>query len=234
MTAEQPMSTQQEFWSAYYRDVFQQGQRWLDYSNERVQSQTFGFVLEAAGPIRGRRCLDVGCGWGQLACALKDLGAAEVTAVDVVPEPIAQLTEQYPEIHWLTGDLSHDDLGLAPATVDVALLVEVLQYMPLGTALRRAWSLVAPGGRLVAVVPNAKCPIVNGTRQRFDSRYAPPALEQLAHELDALEGLEHWACRGLAFTEDQRIAPYAATPWTRQGLWPQQPNRLQIIAIKVK
>jgi 2-polyprenyl-3-methyl-5-hydroxy-6-metoxy-1,4-benzoquinol methylase len=226
------MSTQQEYWSAYYRTVFQQGQRWLDYSNERVQAQTFGLVLEAAGPIQGRRCVDVGCGWGQLARALFDLGAAAVTAIDVVAESMECLANEHPQIRWLTGDLSRDGLGLPHASVDLLLLVEVLQYMPLADTLRTAWQLLAPGGRLVAVVPNAACPIVASTRQRFDSRYAPASFEQLDREMSALEGVEEWAFRGLTFAEDQRIAPYETTPWARAPSWPRQPNRLQLAAIK--
>lgn len=226
------MSTQQEFWSAYYRNVFQQGQQWLDYSNERVQAQTFGLVLEAAGPIRGRRCLDVGCGWGQLARTLHDLGASAVTGIDVVAEPIERLSREVAHIRWLTGDLSRDDLGLPPASIDLVLLVEVLQYVPLPETLRTAWTLLAPGGRLVAVVPNADCAIVAGTRQRFDSRYSPPSFGQLAREIGALQGVERWACRGLSFAEDQRIAPYETTAWAQASDWTRQPNRLQLVAIK--
>jgi 2-polyprenyl-3-methyl-5-hydroxy-6-metoxy-1,4-benzoquinol methylase len=225
------MSTQQEFWSAYYRNVFQQGQHWLDYSNERVQAQTFGLVLEAAGPIRGRRCLDVGCGWGQLARALHDLGAAEVTGIDVVAEGIERLSREYAHIRWLHGDL-RDDLGLRDASLDLLLLIEVLQYVPLAETLTTAWRLLAPGGRLVAVVPNAECTIVAGTRQRFDSRYSPPSFEQLARETGVLQGVERWACRGLSFADDQRIAPYETTAWVQAPSWTRQPNRLQLVATK--
>jgi 2-polyprenyl-3-methyl-5-hydroxy-6-metoxy-1,4-benzoquinol methylase len=226
------MGTQQEYWSTYYRGVFEQGRSWLDYSNGRVQAQTFGLVLEAAGPVVGKRCLDVGCGWGQLARTLHELGASEVTGVDVVAEPIAGLAKSHPHIRWLVGDLSRERLPLAPASVDVLLLVEVLQYMPLGASLAAAWSLLAPGGRLVAVVPNAACPIVAGTRARFDSRYAPPTVEQLAAAIASLDGVEQWACRGLAFAEDQRIAPYRVTPWATSGDWTQPPNRLQLVVSK--
>jgi 2-polyprenyl-3-methyl-5-hydroxy-6-metoxy-1,4-benzoquinol methylase len=226
------MSTQQEFWSDYYRAVFQQGNHWLDYSNERVQAQTFGLVLEAAGPIRGRRCLDVGCGWGQLARALHELGASEVTAIDVVPETIERLSKEHARVRWLAGDLSREELGLPHASIDLLLLVEVLQYMPLAQTLRTAWKLLAPGGRIVAVVPNADCPIVAGTRARFDSRYAPPSFEQLRLEIAELSGVEQWACRGLEFAKDQRIAPYETTGWTQEPSWTRQPNRFQLAIVK--
>jgi hypothetical protein len=91
---------------------------------------------------------------------------------------------------------------------------------------------LAPGGRLVAVVPNADCSIVAGTRQRFDARYAPPTFEQLSREVGSLPGVAQWACRGLSFADDQRIAPYETTPWTRAPSWTRQPNRLQLAAVK--
>lgn len=57
----------ESFWAEYYEGVARKGEPWLDYSNERVQAQTFGLVLEALGALSGRSCLDVGCGVGQMA-----------------------------------------------------------------------------------------------------------------------------------------------------------------------
>jgi 2-polyprenyl-3-methyl-5-hydroxy-6-metoxy-1,4-benzoquinol methylase len=228
------MSTHREFWGDYYRAVFESGQTWLDYSNERVQAQTFGLVLEAAGPLTGRRCLDIGCGWGQLARALHDFGAADVTAVDIVPEVIGQLAAEFPHIRWLAGNLAHDELGLTAEATDVLLLVEVLQYLPLERTLAIAWELLASGGRLVAVVPNADCPIVKATRARFDDRYEPVGVDGLRHAILGLTHVERWACRGLSFAHDQAIHPYEVTPWTQSAKWATAPNRLQVVVVKQK
>jgi 2-polyprenyl-3-methyl-5-hydroxy-6-metoxy-1,4-benzoquinol methylase len=227
------VSTQAEFWGSYYRNVFHEGNRWLDYSNARVQAQTFGLALEAAGPVQGKRCVDVGCGWGQLARALHELGASSVTALDLVPEPITKLAEQHPEIRWLCGDLSAHIATLGAGSSDLILMIEVLQYVPLEATLATAWELLAPGGRLVAVVPNAECPIVSSTRKRFDGHYSPPTVAELQRGLSGLPGCEYWAYRGLVFGRDQRIGPYDVTQWTRGESWFSQPNRLQLVALKV-
>jgi hypothetical protein len=77
-----------------------------------------------------------------------------------------------------------------------------------------AWETLSPGGRVVGVVPNADCPIVQRARSRFSDNYTPPTLAELAGILASLAGVEHWAMRGLRFGADQRIAPYDVSPWT--------------------
>ena len=173
------MNAKEEFWSSYYGDVVKTGNAWLDYSNERVQAQTFGLALEAAGPIRSRRCLDVGCGWGHFSRLLDSLGAASVTGLDIVPDMIAHHEREYPRIRWICGSLSAGDLSTELGPCDVAFLLEVLQYLPFPDALRNVWNQVLPGGRIVAVVPNANCSIVSRTRSRFGDRYAPLTVAQI-------------------------------------------------------
>src|SRR5262245_53363139 len=101
-----PMTNQREtFWSEYYEDVAKKGDPWLDYSNERVQAQTFGLVVGALGPLAGRRCLDVGCGFGQLARAYQAFGAANVTGIDLSSELIQKLEKSLPGIDFRQGTL---------------------------------------------------------------------------------------------------------------------------------
>jgi hypothetical protein len=134
----------------------------------------------------------------------------------------------------LCGDISAGQINLPRASADVLLMIEVLQYMPFAVALTTAWELTAPGGRIVAVVPNADCPIVAGTKQRFDGRYAPPTIDDVRRVLSGLSAVELWSFRGLTFGNDQRIAPYLVTPWTQTAEWEGQPNRIQLVAIKAK
>ena len=83
-TDEEPVSTQEQFWRDYYVEIVEKGNLWLDYSNERVQAQTFALALEAAGPVRSKQCIDIGCGWGDFCCTLSALQASTVTGVDIV------------------------------------------------------------------------------------------------------------------------------------------------------
>ena len=226
------MSAQEEFWSKYYGDVVKSGNAWLDYSNERVQSQTFGLALEAAGPIRTKRCLDVGCGWGHFCRVLDALGAASVTGLDIVPEMIAHHEREYPQIRWICSGVNEDDLSQRLDSCDVAFLLEVLQYLPFPDALRAVWNRIVPGGRIVAVVPNANCSIVSRTRARFGDRYAPLTVAAIATELATWPDLEHVWYRGWSFGRDQQHVPYEISPWRISGGWDGEPNRFQFVAIK--
>ena len=232
MNVRERMSTQEQFWSSYYAEVVKTGDSWLDYSNERVQAQTFGLALEAAGPISARSCVDIGCGWGQFCRSLSALRASRVTGVDIVPEMIAQHEREHPHIRWLCGSLQSPDLLEQLGSYDIAFVLEVLQYAPLAEALGALWERLLPGGRIVGVVPNADCPIVSRTRARFGATYAPPTLHQIDAVLQGCDDLEYAAYRGLAFGCDQRLAPYEVSSWRTLRQWESEPNRIQFVGIK--
>jgi 2-polyprenyl-3-methyl-5-hydroxy-6-metoxy-1,4-benzoquinol methylase len=226
------MKTQEQFWATYYRDVAKTGNSWLDYSNDRVQAQTFGLALEAAGPVGGKQCVDIGCGWGDFCRTLSVLRAAKVSGVDIVPEVIAQHQQTYPDIEWMCGSLHDPGLGGRLGFYDLAFLLEVLQYAPVAHALPVVWEHLRPGGRIVAVFPNAECPIVRRTRDRFGTNYAPPTLAQIDTVLRGLPDLEDVAYRGLSFAADQRMVPYEVSPWRSTGDWDNEPNRIQFVVVK--
>jgi 2-polyprenyl-3-methyl-5-hydroxy-6-metoxy-1,4-benzoquinol methylase len=226
------MNAQEQFWSSYYGDIAKKGDLWLDYSNERVQAQTFGLALEAAGPIRARRCVDIGCGWGHFCRSLSALDASSVTGVDIVPEVIAQHEQEHPHIRWLCGSLQSPNLLEQLGSYDIAFVLEVLQYVPFTQAMGAIWERLLPGGRIVGIVPNIDCPIVSRTRARFGANYAPPSLHQIDAVVQGWAQLEHAAYRGLSFGSDQRLAPYEVSPWGPSREWESEPNRIQFVAIK--
>jgi 2-polyprenyl-3-methyl-5-hydroxy-6-metoxy-1,4-benzoquinol methylase len=225
------VSTQEQFWRDYYVEVVEKGNPWLDYSNERVQAQTFALALEAAGPVRSKQCIDIGCGWGDFCRTLSALQASTVTGVDIVPELVAQHTQRHPEIRWLCGSLQSRDLIDQLVTYDVAFLLEILQLVPLAETLRVTWDHLLPGGRIVAMVPNANCPIVSRTRERLGS-YAPPTLAQIDAAVSSLPEFQQLIYRGLSFAGDQTVVPYDVSPWKVSGGWSHEPNRIQFVALK--
>ncbi len=227
------MNDREAYWFDYYGKVAATGNAWLDLSNEQVQAQSFALALEASGPVHGRRCLDIGCGWGQISRALKGLGAAEVTGVDLIPETIAKNSSQCPDIRWLCGSLGDSALESQLSDYDRVFLVEVLQYLPLRDTLHRLWQRLNPGGRLIGVVPNAECPIVKRTHDRFGENYSAPVPADLYAALNSLDALETWAVRGAAFGQDQRLAPYEVSSWGRElNNVPVPPNRIIFAASK--
>jgi SAM-dependent methyltransferase len=222
----------EDYWASYYRGVVKGGQHWLDYSNGRVQAQTFALALEAAGPVTGLRCLDIGCGWGQLTRLLGTLGAVEPTGVDIVPELIASLAETHPGYRWVCGSPTDVPLLESLSDFDVVFAIEVLQAVPLEPALRALWDRVVPGGRLVGVMANAACPIVQHTQERFPEKYHGLDVDTVRSVVGGLSDVDAFSLRGMFFQDDQRIAPYQAGPWETAPSWRTPPNRIQFVVQK--
>jgi 2-polyprenyl-3-methyl-5-hydroxy-6-metoxy-1,4-benzoquinol methylase len=220
----------ERYWSAYYRKLVD-APDWLDYSNERVQSQTFSLALEAAGPLVGRRCLDLGCGWGRFTVGLHALGA-DVTGIDLVSAFIERNRTLHRDIRWHSGSLPDAAFEKALGTFDAVFAVEVLQLMPFRQTVASMWRLLRPGGRIVASVPNRLCAIVASVVERFEGRYDPPSADDVRATLADLPDLETWAYRGLHFREDQRLFPYSTSTWTQDTTWAIEPNRLVFVAQK--
>jgi ubiquinone/menaquinone biosynthesis C-methylase UbiE len=109
-------------------------------------------VLDLAGEVTGRRILDVGCGSGPLAAALRDRGAvvagfdASAAMVDLARRRLGE------DANLRVADLAAP-LPYADASFDDVVASLVLHYLedwsgPLAE-LRR---VLAPGGRLLVVV----------------------------------------------------------------------------------
>ncbi len=99
---------------------------------------------------RGERVLDLGCGVGQIANRLSQLGAS-VVGVDVNEELLGAARAQYPNIRFEKLDLN----DLSPSTfghVEGLWASFVPAYFPdLESTLKRWWACLATGGWLAMV-----------------------------------------------------------------------------------
>ncbi len=93
--------------------------------------------------------LDLGCGRGQLALLLLELGhATSVIGIDADSRKIEVARAAGPNTEFRVADVAHCDLPPA----DTILLIDVLHYLPLveqDALLQRALRALAPAGRLV-------------------------------------------------------------------------------------
>jgi SAM-dependent methyltransferase len=220
---------QDRFWKNHYDDLATAAKPWLDYSNDRVQAQTFAVALEAAGSIQGRCCLDFGCGFGLLSMALEALGAAAVCGIDQSAVIINRNRQRTNSIEWILGQAL--DIPRA-ASYDLVFAVEVLQYLSFQGTLGELWDHMAPGGRLVAVVPNRDCPLVQCPTERYEGQYWPPTVGEISASVLALPELAYWGIRGLQFAADQSIVPYDVTEWMDGPSLTGVPNRFVFVAGK--
>jgi SAM-dependent methyltransferase len=103
-------------------------------------------------PWHGRgRLLDFGCGGGRYLLQMQRRGW-RVTGIDVSAEAVQHARTQF-GLHVLHGTLPHP--ALEPDSFDVITMWHALEHVhtPL-PVLREAHRLLAPGGKLVAAVPN--------------------------------------------------------------------------------
>ncbi|WP_223766886.1 class I SAM-dependent DNA methyltransferase [Streptomyces huiliensis] len=128
-------------------------------------------LLRALGPVDGASVLDLGCGTGPFTRLLRREGAADVLGVDA-SEPMVGLALREEAEEPLGVRYEVRDIVDLPAlgAFDVVTAAAVLHYADSFDTLTRmcrgAYANLAPGGRLLAVVGNARLtpevPLPNG------------------------------------------------------------------------
>ncbi len=146
-----------------------QGAGWLE-REEREREERIDLLLRELALQPGMRVADVGAGTGYYARRMARLVApgGTVQAVDVQPRMLQQLQERarregLDNIQPVLGTAS--DTRLAPASIDLALLVDVYHELedPVETMASVVRSL-RPGGRVVLVEYRAGTPRCRSSR----------------------------------------------------------------------
>jgi 2-polyprenyl-3-methyl-5-hydroxy-6-metoxy-1,4-benzoquinol methylase len=104
---------------------------------------------------RGARILDVGCGAGALASALRAAGAAFLAGIEL-DHQAAQSARQVLDV-LVEGSVLDAALPFEPGQFDYLIFADVLEHLPdPDQALERCLPLLAPGGGVVISVPNMR------------------------------------------------------------------------------
>lgn len=115
---------------------------------ERVET---ALVFELAGPLAGKRVLDVGTGDGTYALEAARR-SAEVTALDADPAMLAAARARARDcrVSLTLQEGRVEGLPFADASFDVVLAITVLCFVPdPRTAVKEIARVLAPGGKLV-------------------------------------------------------------------------------------
>ncbi len=168
--------------------------------------------MEPFVPVEARKVLDIGCGAGAFAAGLKEKrqGSSlewDIWGVEMSPEA-AKLASEVMD-HILVGDFSSVSSQLPQGHFDCIVLNDVLEHIihP-DDILRRIKPLLAPGGVVVASIPNVRhffnvmALVVNGrwdytdegildrTHLRFFTRHSMQELfQESGYKVDTIEGI---------------------------------------------
>ena len=122
----------------------------LSYGQDRRWKRR---LVGLAGPLHGRRLLDLACGTGDIALLASEAGA-DVIGLDVTPRMIAlarlKARRRAVPARFLVGDMTA--LPLPDACVDVVTCGYGLRNVAdLDAALREIYRVLTPGGRLLSL-----------------------------------------------------------------------------------
>jgi len=110
-----------------------------------------------AGPLRGRRVIDCGCGSGEYVRALEQRGA-DVQGIECDAEKL-HAAARAPDLAGRVAPGDVQELAFEDESFDVALLNEVLEHVPRDRrALREVHRVLRPRGRLVIFSPTRLYP----------------------------------------------------------------------------
>jgi SAM-dependent methyltransferase len=135
---------------ALYDEIFLlESRHWWFRGKRRIVRELLRRNLRAEVGRPGKVC-DIGCGCGMMLMDLRDAGY-EAVGVDESPRALDYCRRRGVEASQ--GTLP-DGLPLPPASVDAALLLDVLEHVDEDrAALRAAVEIVRPGGVVIATVP---------------------------------------------------------------------------------
>jgi MoaA/NifB/PqqE/SkfB family radical SAM enzyme/SAM-dependent methyltransferase len=134
-------------------------QTWRDYMTRDVQrGREIVRQLRQRTPLRGKRVLDVGCGYGGMLTVLAEQGA-QAAGIEIgdCPSRVGQhrLRDLGLQVDWHQGDLCDQEFIRRLGTFDVIVCQDVLEHvLDTSRAITNLCALLRNGGVLFVQVPN--------------------------------------------------------------------------------
>jgi len=157
--------------NSHYRDIEIAGGDTAQPLNLRKRLR----LIQGHVRLAGSRILDAGCGAGEYVSAMSELGA-DAFGIEYEHSKVESWRRLHPgDKRVCQGDL--EQLRVEEASVDAALLNEVLEHVPNeAAALQQIHRALRPGGVLIIFAPNRRYPFeTHGFDSRRTARRIAPA-----------------------------------------------------------
>jgi 2-polyprenyl-3-methyl-5-hydroxy-6-metoxy-1,4-benzoquinol methylase len=114
---------------------------------------------------RESRCLDLGCGHGNILHALRTLGFQRLEGVDLSAEQVTIASKEFPQVEQMS--LTEKLQSAPPASYDLITLFDVIEHLTKSEILDLFELLVsrlAPNGIVIIHCPNGDSPFIGPVR----------------------------------------------------------------------
>ena len=146
--------------------------------------------------LTGKSVIDLGCGYGWFWRAARELGASDITGVDISEKMLARAAELTadPQIHYQRSDL--ESLALKDNSLDLVYSSLALHYLPeLDTLFANVQRALKPGGSLVFSMEH---PIyICATRQGWLTDDSGERFWGVNHYQDESQRVSNWLADGV-------------------------------------
>ncbi len=165
--------------------------------------------------VAGKDVVDLGSGTGELCRLVKDAGARSVVGVNLSQEEI-DFARQQVDAQFVWQDIAEYLEQCLPASVDRIFTLNILEHLDkdsLARVLEGAFRVLRPGGKLIAMVPNATSPFGGMTRYwdiTHQNAFTPSSACQLSRLVGFGEAAEFRECGPI---------PHGFVSGIRYGLW---------------
>ena len=167
------------------------------------------YILEMVQGLRGK-ALEVGCGTGEMLCALLERNF-EVVGLDMAPRMIeasrSRISQRFggKAVDLVIGDI--ENLGFGSAEFDLVIAAGVIEYLDSEEkALRDFERILKPGGVVILSVRNK----LNLSRMLVTARDLLASLPRVGSAIQSLSGL---VCRLLFLPPNTGVPGRRHIPW---------------------
>ena len=193
--------------SAQYDHI---GSKYDEYAQTATQKRAESYtVFRMAGPLAGKRVLDLACGFGFYTRLLKQHGAAQVIGVDISPEMVRLGREhEQAEPLGITYQVC-DAVALPPlGAFDLVTAIYLLNYATSKDQLlgmcRSAYDNLMEGGRFVAYTVNPAYTLSKPNGAKYGNYF----LRQTPED-------DRYVCDGVFVTEPP--TPFQCYQWSQEA-----------------
>ncbi len=134
----------------FYDRNYEKGVNWKKHYTNSPYYPMWTVIADRIRRTGVEKILDIGCGPGQVACLLRDIGVAEYKGLDFSTARVERARSVCPEFEFFAANALEDNL-IDTYHYDCVLMIEFLEHIDndIGVINR-----IHPGATVLATVPN--------------------------------------------------------------------------------